>query len=209
MSSHSWSDGSAATYDVTVTHYEVLGVASDAPADVIRRAYLTLARRHHPDFLASSGASGEPGGDPGERMREINLAWQVLGDDQGRAAYDRSIGLRDDDGPVSAGPIIRQPSSEFRPYFPVDEDDDDDWRYEPDEGDPATVPPRFMLMAPPALLILGVALLALSLVLEESGGPLVAFGVMSLGFAVLLFIGTPVLAMFRSQSAEDRAERRR
>ena len=33
-------------------------------------------------------------------MREINLAWQVLGDEAGRAAYDRSLGLRDDEGPV-------------------------------------------------------------------------------------------------------------
>ena len=191
-------------YDVDVTHYEVLGVSAQAPAEEIRRAYLALARQHHPDFQA---AAGDAAGDPGARMREINLAWQVLGDEQGRAAYDRSLGLRDDVGPVSTGPIIKQPSTEFRPYFAEDEDDDDDWRYEPDEIDPTTVPPRALLMAPPALLAIGVVLLAVSLPLGSR--PLTVFGVMALGCAVMLFIGTPVVAMFRSQSAEERVRRRR
>jgi len=187
-----------------VTYYEVLGVSAAAPAEDIRRAYLVLARQHHPDFQA---ASGDGSGDPGARMREINLAWQVLSDGTGRAAYDRSLGLRDDAGPVSRGPIIEQPSTEFRPYFAEDDDDDDDWRYEPDEIDPTTVPPKALLMAPPVLLALGVVMLALGLPLGSR--PLTVFAVMALGFGVMLFIGTPVVAMFRSQSAEERARRRR
>jgi hypothetical protein len=189
---------------VTVTHYDVLGVRNDATADEIRRAYVTLARRHHPDFHAASGdvsvASAE------ERMRQINLAWQVLGDTDGRAAYDRSLGLRDDAGPVSSGPIIKQPSSAFRPYEPPDEDDDS-WRYEPDEGDPATVPPKALLVAPPALFVLGLVLLIASMSIDSRG--VMVAGVMCLALSFLAFIGTPVVAMFRSQSAEDRASRRR
>lgn len=190
---------------MTVTHYDVLGVRNDATADEIRRAYVTLARRHHPDFHAASGdvsvASAE------ERMRQINLAWQVLGDTDGRAAYDRSLGLRDDAGPVSSGPIIKQPSSAFRPYEPPDEDDDDSWRYEPDEGDPATVPPKALLVAPPALFALGLGLMVASMITGIR--PLFAASVMCLILSFLAFIGTPVVAMFRSQSAEDRASRRR
>lgn len=188
-----------------MTYYEVLGVSRDAPVDEIRRAYLVLARQHHPDFHSATGDTSVQSAE--ERMREINLAWQVLGDESGRAAYDRSLGLRDDEGPVSSGPIIKQPSTAFRPYFPVDEDDDDAWRYEPDEGDPATVPPRAQLIAPPALLALGLVLLAVSLPTDSR--PLMVLGVMCLAASVLLFIGTPMLAMFRSQGAEERASRRR
>ena len=35
------------------------------------------------------------------------------------------------------------------------------------------------------------------------------FGVVCLGASVVLFIGTPVVAMFRSQGAEERARRQR
>lgn len=193
-----------------VTHYEVLGVRSDASTDEIRRAYLVLARTHHPDFHASSGAG--PVASAEERMRRINLAWQVLGDDRDRAAYDRTIGLRAGAGGTVAGgavaaPNIQQPSTEFRPYFEVDEDDDDSWRYEPDEGDPSTVPPKALLMAPPALGALGLVLLVFSL--TTGLAPLSAIGVVCLGLSVVLFIFTPVVAMFRSQSAEERARRRR
>ncbi len=188
-----------------VTYYEVLGVSRDAPTDEIRRAYLVLARQHHPDFHSSSGETSVQSAE--ERMREINLAWQVLGDEAGRAAYDRSLGLRTDEGPVASGPIIKQPSAAFRPYFPVDEDDDDSWRYEPDEGDPSTVPPRALLIAAPSLLAVGLAFLAVSLPIDSR--PVMVLGVMCLAASLLLFIGTPVLAMFRGQSAEERAERRR
>jgi curved DNA-binding protein len=33
-----------------VSYYDVLGVAPDADAAAIRRAYVELARRYHPDF---------------------------------------------------------------------------------------------------------------------------------------------------------------
>jgi curved DNA-binding protein CbpA len=188
-----------------VTHYEVLGVRSDASADEIRRAYLVLARAHHPDFHAAAGAGKVASAEA--EMRRINLAWQVLGDRQDRAAYDRSIGLRTDAGAAPVAANIQQPSTEFRPYFEVDEDDDDSWRYEPDEGDPSTVPPRALLMAPPALGALGLALLAFSLPAQLA--PLSAVGLVCLGLSVVLFIFTPVVAMFRSQSAEERARRRR
>jgi hypothetical protein len=188
-----------------VTHYEVLGVRGDASVREIRRAYLDLARRHHPDFHAAAGDGSVASAE--ERMREINLAWQVLGDDESRAAYDRSLGLRSDGGPVSRGPIIKQPSAAFRPFEPEDEDDDDAWRYEPDEGDPSTVPPRLLMVAAPVLFVVGLALLAASLTVGIRA--LFVLAVAALGLSLVAFVGTPVVAMFRSQSAEERAERRR
>ena len=65
-----------------MTHYEVLGVAPTAPTSEVRRAYVTLARQHHPD---------RSGGDA-DAMRAINDAWATLRDPDRRASYDRGLG---------------------------------------------------------------------------------------------------------------------
>ena len=62
-------------------YYQVLGVARDAPADSVKRAFRKLARKYHPDV------SKEP--DAGKRMAEINEAHTVLSDPEKRAAYDQ------------------------------------------------------------------------------------------------------------------------
>jgi len=62
--------------------YAVLGVAPGADARTIALAYRRLCRRYHPDV------SREPGA--GQRIREINAAYEVLGDPCRRLAYDRS-----------------------------------------------------------------------------------------------------------------------
>jgi curved DNA-binding protein len=62
-------------------YYKTLGVARDATADEVKRAYRRLARKYHPDV------SKEP--DAGKRMAEINEANTVLSDPEKRAAYDR------------------------------------------------------------------------------------------------------------------------
>ncbi len=184
---------------MAVDHYESLGVRSDASAEQIKRAYVDLARRHHPDFHTTGDAADRR--DAERRMREVNAAWQVLGVESSRQAYDRSRS-----GAVSpGGPTIHRPSSAFTPYD--DEDDDDSWRYEPDEGDPDTVPPRSLLMAPPALFVVGVVLVVVSLTTGIDA--LTAVGLICLAFSALCFVGAPVVAMFRSQMVEERSRRRR
>ncbi len=64
---------------MAVDLYAVLQVDASADAAKIRTAYRALAAVFHPDH---AGADGEP------RMREINAAWEVLGDAKRRAAYD-------------------------------------------------------------------------------------------------------------------------
>lgn len=61
-------------------YYAILGVARDAAAEDIKKAYRKLARKYHPDV------SKEP--DASERMSEVNEANDVLSDVDKRAAYD-------------------------------------------------------------------------------------------------------------------------
>eukprot|EP00587_Corethron_hystrix_P010890 CAMPEP_0113299844 /NCGR_PEP_ID=MMETSP0010_2-20120614/1715_1 /TAXON_ID=216773 ORGANISM="Corethron hystrix, Strain 308" /NCGR_SAMPLE_ID=MMETSP0010_2 /ASSEMBLY_ACC=CAM_ASM_000155 /LENGTH=204 /DNA_ID=CAMNT_0000153157 /DNA_START=404 /DNA_END=1015 /DNA_ORIENTATION=+ /assembly_acc=CAM_ASM_000155 len=63
-------------------HYRELGVRPNAAATEIKAAYLSLARRHHPDVSKEAGA--------GDRFRAIASAYEVLGNDTSRARYDAS-----------------------------------------------------------------------------------------------------------------------
>ncbi|MBL0214102.1 MAG: DnaJ domain-containing protein [Myxococcales bacterium] len=63
------------------TPYEILGVPKTADADTIRKAYRKLARKHHPD-VNPGDAKAE------ETFKGISAAYEVLGDDKKRAAYD-------------------------------------------------------------------------------------------------------------------------
>jgi molecular chaperone DnaJ len=62
-------------------YYGVLGVPKDASADEIKKAYRTLARKHHPD--ANVGDSKAE-----ERFKEISEAYDVLSDEAKRREYD-------------------------------------------------------------------------------------------------------------------------
>ena len=62
-------------------YYAIMGVARDASADDIKRAYRKLARKYHPDV------SKEP--DAEARFKEVGEAYEVLRDPEKRAAYDR------------------------------------------------------------------------------------------------------------------------
>lgn len=60
-------------------YYEILGVPKSASEEEIKRAYRKLAHQHHPD---KNG-----GGDA--KFKEINEAYQVLGNKQKKEQYDR------------------------------------------------------------------------------------------------------------------------
>ena len=61
--------------------YDLLGVARDADADTIKKAYRRLARQLHPDVNPDPATQ--------ERFKEVSRAYEVLSDPQKRAAYDR------------------------------------------------------------------------------------------------------------------------
>lgn len=63
-------------------YYETLGVQRGASADELKKAYRKLAMQYHPDK--------NPGDKNAEhKFKEINEAYDVLKDEQKRAAYDR------------------------------------------------------------------------------------------------------------------------
>jgi curved DNA-binding protein len=63
-------------------YYKLLGVDKNADEKEIKRAYRRLARKFHPDVNP-----GDPSAQ--ERFKEINEAYEVLGDAEKRAKYDR------------------------------------------------------------------------------------------------------------------------
>jgi hypothetical protein len=180
-----------------VNHYEVLGVAPTASAEQVRRAYLRLAREHHPD---RHGHSGPGWAEAEERMRVLNAAWAVLGDRDRRAAYDRQ--LSGEVPPARPGSGVHRPSSEFRPLDDGDDDDDLSWRHEPDPCDPRTAIGRWLSVGPAALVALGLGLMAVSFVVGVRALAAAALGCLLLGG--VLFVGAPVVAVFRSRMAEER-----
>ena len=64
-------------------YYAVLGVAKNATQAEIKKAYRKLAQQHHPDANAGNAAAEE-------KFKEISAAYEVLGDEQKRGAYDRA-----------------------------------------------------------------------------------------------------------------------
>ncbi|MFZ2294414.1 MAG: DnaJ C-terminal domain-containing protein [Polaromonas sp.] len=62
-------------------YYTIMGVARDANADDIKRAYRKLSRKYHPDVSKDKNAEA--------KFKELGEAYEVLKDPEKRAAYDR------------------------------------------------------------------------------------------------------------------------
>lgn len=63
-------------------YYQLLGINKTASAAEIKKAYLTKAKKYHPD-------QNKGDKDAEHKFKEINEAYEVLKDEQKRAAYDR------------------------------------------------------------------------------------------------------------------------
>jgi curved DNA-binding protein len=63
-------------------YYETLGVPKTATEDEIRSAFRKLARKYHPDVAKDKKAAEE-------KFKEINEAYEVLGDPEKRKKYDQ------------------------------------------------------------------------------------------------------------------------
>jgi molecular chaperone DnaJ len=63
-------------------YYRILGVSREASDDEIKKAYRKLVFQHHPDRNPNSR-------DAEAKIREINAAYEIVGDAEKRRSYDR------------------------------------------------------------------------------------------------------------------------
>ncbi len=73
-------------------YYSILGIQKTASEEEVKKAYRTLAHKHHPDKAGGNEA----------KFKEINEAYQVLSDKNKRAQYDR-FGTADPMGGFGGG----------------------------------------------------------------------------------------------------------
>ncbi len=86
-------------------YYEVLGLQKDVSKDDIKRAYRKLAIQYHPDKNPGDKSAEE-------KFKEATEAYEVLGDDQKRQAYDQ-FGFAGVEGMSGGG---QQYSTVFRDF---------------------------------------------------------------------------------------------
>ncbi|PCI40875.1 MAG: molecular chaperone DnaJ [Rhodospirillaceae bacterium] len=63
-------------------YYELLGVSKDADASTLKKAYRKLAMKYHPDKNPDDKSAEQ-------KFKDLNEAYEILKDDEKRAAYDR------------------------------------------------------------------------------------------------------------------------
>jgi Ca-activated chloride channel family protein len=68
-------------------YYQILQVDTSATEDAIRKSYRTLVRQYHPDLSGTA--------DTAEMFKDIQEAYEVLGDPEQRQVYDR---MRESEG---------------------------------------------------------------------------------------------------------------
>lgn len=71
------------------THYEILGIAPDADAQTVRRAFRTEIARYHPDKVQHLGQEFQDLAQ--ERAARLTEAYRVLTDPDARRDYDASL----------------------------------------------------------------------------------------------------------------------
>lgn len=109
-------------------YYEILGVDDDASEEAIKKAFRRLAQRDHPD-ANKDDATAET------RFKDINEAYEVVGDATERAEYDRvrktgdlsgaasgtdhesSLATRDPDESPDADELAKPPAKKPRSIF--------------------------------------------------------------------------------------------
>ena len=180
------------------TLYDHLGVSPQASQDEIKRAYHSLARRHHPD--AHPGAEAAVLEEARRRMVLLNGAWAVLGDPERRRAYDTAVG-RTGTGPRETGP--RQ-GPRFPGWFEPDDVPAPDLEEDPPDAGRRTGPADLVVFLPVGVLGLAVALFAFSVL---SGSPAMFGAAVALvPVAVVAFVAMPLVVLLRGTRARPRRE---
>ncbi len=89
--------------------YEILGVPRNASQEDLRKAYLKLAHKYHPDKTGGDKAAED-------KLKEVNAAYDVLKNPDKRAQYDQ-FGSTDGQGPFSGGGFGGGFDAPFEDFF--------------------------------------------------------------------------------------------
>ena len=96
-------------------YYKVLGVEEGASQDEIKKAYRKLSLLHHPDKNQGDAATAE------EKFKNINEAYQIIGDETERQKYDMSkrnpFGNMGGNSSMSSGGHRVDPNDIFKMFF--------------------------------------------------------------------------------------------
>ena len=94
----------------SLNYYAVLGVEVQASQEVIKKAYRQLALQYHPDRNQGNRQAEQ-------KIREINEAYEIIGDPEARKTYDRlrlgyveprgPVGEADEEPTVSPGAVLQ------------------------------------------------------------------------------------------------------
>lgn len=71
---------------ITITYYSILGISETATVDEIKKAYRVKARTQHPDLQRQNGLPVDE-----DTFKLINEAYKILGNQESRDEYDRSL----------------------------------------------------------------------------------------------------------------------
>lgn len=173
-----------------VDHYEELGVSPQATTAEIRASYLALARRFHPDGLASATDADRAAA--AERMARVNAAWTVLGDDVRRARYDAALDL-----PVRSSARVRDVGDTFTPF---EDDDHVDPRLIDDTPTGTPSMRRELTFLPVLLAAGGIGSLIVGLV--AGFGPLAGLGLILVVCSGLSFLVVPLIELAKSSRSD-------
>ena len=93
-------------------YYQVLGVARDASDDDIKKAYRSLARKHHPDLNPDNKQAAEA------KFKQVQEAYDVLSDAKKKQMYDQ-VGFYSESGAPGGqgGPGMGFGGFDFSDYF--------------------------------------------------------------------------------------------
>lgn len=173
-----------------------------SPAE-LRAAYLSLARRHHPDRHVHAAVEVRAAHE--RAMQEVNVAWAVLGDPASRRRYDEARRLATDDSPrgTAQGGSAREArwaaeDAAKRAWRPLDDG--------PDEVDPRLLAddprtPRVPKLTPFQTawrLTLALAVVSLLSSLFTRIAALAGAGIVLLVLSGVLFVSLPLRALGRS-----------
>ncbi|GAB4406150.1 MAG: hypothetical protein OHK0053_32300 [Microscillaceae bacterium] len=88
-------------------HYQILGVAPQASASEIKKAYKQLALRYHPDRNPNNPQAEEV-------FKQINAAYHILSDPQKRQGYDYQLFYTPNPVPAPTKPAPAQPAAPYQ-----------------------------------------------------------------------------------------------